>query len=113
MLLDVVILITVILLISTDTINPRLSWYNNSLVTTVWAGFDQPRSLGNREFGSSVALPIWLSFTKEIIDQIPLTTALPPEGLSVIKIDKSTGKRADIDTKSPIFEYFLEENPPN
>ena len=87
--------------------------YNNSLVTTVWAGFDQPRSLGNREFGSSVALPIWLSFTKEIIDQMPLTTALPPEGLSVIKIDKSTGKRADMDTKSPIFEYFLEENPPN
>jgi penicillin-binding protein 1A len=87
--------------------------YNNSLVTTVWAGFDQPKSLGNREFGSSVALPIWLSFTKEIIDQIPLTTELPPEGLSVIKIDKSTGKRADIDTKSPIFEYFLEENPPN
>jgi len=87
--------------------------YNNSLVTTVWAGFDQPRSLGSREFGSSVALPIWLSFTKEIIDQMPLTTSLPPEGLSVIKIDKSTGKRADIDTKSPIFEYFLEENPPN
>ena len=87
--------------------------YNNSLVTTVWAGFDQPKSLGNREFGSSVALPIWLSFTKEIIDQIPLTTKLPPDGLSVIKIDKSTGKRADIDTKSPIFEYFLEENPPN
>ena len=87
--------------------------YNNSLVTTVWAGFDQPKSLGNREFGSSVALPIWLSFTKEIIDQMPLTTALPPEGLSVIKIDKSTGKRADIDTKSSIFEYFLEENPPN
>ena len=87
--------------------------YNNSLVTTVWAGFDQPRSLGNREFGSSVALPIWLSFIKEIIDQIPVKTMLPPEGLSVIKIDKSTGKRADIDTKSPIFEYFLEEHPPN
>ena len=87
--------------------------YNNSLVTTVWAGFDQPRSLGNREFGSSVALPIWLSFIKKIIDQIPVTTMLPPEGLSVIKIDKSTGRRADIDTKSPIFEYFLEEHPPN
>ena len=87
--------------------------YNSTLVTTVWAGFDQPRSLGNREFGSSVALPIWLSFTKEIIDQIPLTAMLPPEGLSVIKIDKSSGKRADMDTKSPIFEYFLEEHPPN
>ncbi len=87
--------------------------YNNSLVTTVWAGFDQPRSLGNREFGSSVALPIWLSFIQAIIDEIPVKTMLPPEGLSIIKIDKSTGKRAEINTKSPIFEYFLEEHPPN
>ena len=98
------------------TNNAESAWftgYNKSLVTTVWAGFDQPRSLGNREFGSSVALPIWLSFTEDIISQIPLTPMLPPEGLSVIKIDKSTGKRADADTKSPIFEYFLEEYPPN
>ena len=87
--------------------------YNNSLVTTVWAGFDQPRSLGNREFGSSVALPIWLSFTKEIIDRIPERNILPPEGLSIIKIDKSTGRRADSDTKNVIFEYYLEENTPN
>ena len=57
--------------------------YNSSLVTTVWAGFDQPRSLGNREFGSSVALPIWLSFTEKVIDQIPLKNNLPPEGLSI------------------------------
>ena len=98
------------------TNNAESTWftgYNKSLVTTVWAGFDQPRSLGNREFGSSVALPIWLSFTEDIISQIPLMPMLPPEGLSVIKIDKSTGKRADADTKSPIFEYFLEEYPPN
>tara|TARA_Y100001970_G_scaffold275643_1_gene377176 strand:- start:196 stop:2550 length:2355 start_codon:yes stop_codon:yes gene_type:complete len=87
--------------------------YNNSLVTTVWAGFDQPKSLGNREFGSSVALPIWLSFTKEIIDLIPEKNNLPPEGLSIIKIDKSTGKRADSETKKPIFEYYLEEYTPD
>ena len=87
--------------------------YNNSLVTTVWAGFDQPRSLGNREFGSSVALPIWLSFTEKILDQIPINNSLPPEGLSIIKIDKSTGKRANIETKNSIFEYYLEEHTPN
>ena len=87
--------------------------YNSSLVTTVWAGFDQPKSLGNREFGSSVALPIWLSFTKEIIGQIPVNNSLPPEGLSIIKIDKSTGKRADKKTENSIFEYYLEEHTPN
>ena len=87
--------------------------YNNSLVTTVWVGFDQPKSLGNREFGSSVALPIWLRFTKEIIDRIPKKSVLPPEGLSVIKIDKSTGERADEDTEDSIFEYYLEEYTPD
>ena len=87
--------------------------YNNSLVTTVWAGFDQPRSLGSREFGSSVALPIWLSFMKEIIEVIPENNPLPPEGLSVIKIDKSTGKRANEDTTDTIFEYYLEEYIPD
>ena len=87
--------------------------YNNSLVTSVWVGFDQPRSLGNREFGSSVALPIWLSFIKEIIDKIPISNTVPPEGLSIIKIDKSTGKRPGIETKNQIFEYYLEEHPPD
>jgi Membrane carboxypeptidase/penicillin-binding protein len=38
---------------------------------------------------------------------------LPPEGLSVIKIDKSTGERADDDTKDSIFEYYLEEYLPD
>ena len=87
--------------------------YNNSLVTSVWVGFDQPRSLGNREFGSSVALPIWLSFIKEIIDKIPISNTVPPEGLSIIKIDKSTGKRPGIETKNQIFEYYLEEHTPD
>ena len=87
--------------------------YNNSLVTTVWAGFDQPRSLGSREFGSTVALPIWLSFTKDVLDQIPVKNILPPEGLSIIKIDKSTGKRADKETNTSIFEYYLEEHTTN
>ena len=87
--------------------------YNSSLVTTVWVGFDQPKSLGNREFGSSVALPIWLSFIEEIVDLIPAKNVLPPEGISIIKIDKSSGKRADSETKSPIFEYYLEEHTPD
>ncbi len=87
--------------------------YNSSLVTTVWVGFDQPRSLGNREFGSSVALPIWLSFIEKIVDKIPVKNILPPKGLSIIKIDKSTGQRADEETKNPIFEYYLEEYTPD
>ena len=87
--------------------------YNDQIVTSVWVGFDQPRSLGDREFGSSIALPIWLSYKKNIIDDMPLSKKLPPEGLSVIKIDKDSGEKAKPGSKNLMFEYFLEENIPN
>ena len=87
--------------------------YNDYIVTSVWVGFDKPKSLGDREFGSSIALPIWLDYKKEIIDKIPVAMKLPPDGISVIKIDKDTGRLAQDNTESPMFEYFLDENRPN
>ena len=50
---------------------------------------------------------------EEIIDKIPISNTVPPEGLSIIKIDKSTGKRPGIETKNQIFEYYLEEHTPD
>ena len=87
--------------------------YNDQIVTSVWVGFDQPKSLGDREFGSSIALPIWLNYKKQIIDEIPMSSVLPPEGLSIIKIDRDSGKLANEQTNKPMFEYFLEESIPN
>ena len=86
--------------------------FNDSLVTTVWVGFDQPRSLGNREFGSSVALPIWLDFIKNNLEEIPLNISIPPRGIVAVKIDKMTGKRVGDDSNNSIFEYYLEEKSP-
>ena len=87
--------------------------YNDNIVTSVWVGFDQPRSLGDREFGSSIALPIWLDYKKEIIERIPLSTTLPPKGISIIKIDKNSGELAKKESKKVMFEYFLNNNLPN
>ncbi|HEY1372442.1 MAG TPA: PBP1A family penicillin-binding protein [Candidatus Binatia bacterium] len=38
--------------------------YNPSLVAGVWVGYDDHRSIGDKETGASTALPIWLSFMK-------------------------------------------------
>ena len=86
--------------------------FNESLVTTVWVGFDQPKSLGNREFGSSTALPIWMDFMQPNIDNLPKNKNLPPEGIVSIKIDKKTGLKAESDSRNSIFEYYLEEHLP-
>ena len=98
------------------TNNAESTWftgYNEGIVSSVWMGVDQPKSLGDREFGSSTALPIWMNYKKDIIDLIPITNSLPPKGLSIVKIDKKSGKIANDQSKNPIFEYFLEENLPN
>ena len=83
--------------------------FNEFLVTTVWVGFDQPKSLGNREFGSSTALPIWLDFMRPNIDFLPRNKNLPPNGIVSIKIDKKTGLKLESNSGNSIFEYYLEE----
>ena len=42
-----------------------------------------------------------------------MSSVLPPEGLSIIKIDRESGKLANEQTNKPMFEYFLEESIPN
>ena len=81
-------------------------------MTSVWVGFDQPKSLGSREFGSSTALPIWMDFIESYLENLPISRSIPPQGLVSIKIDKNSGQRADERTKNSIFEYFLEEYVP-
>ena len=86
--------------------------FNNSIVTSVWVGFDNPKSLGNREFGSTTALPIWLDLIGSNKEDIPKDNALAPSGLISVKINKSSGKRASNEQEDIMFEYYLEEFPP-
>ena len=36
--------------------------FNGKLVAIAWVGFDQPATLGRREYGGIAALPVWTSF---------------------------------------------------
>jgi len=83
--------------------------FNDSLVVSVWVGFDQPKSLGNREFGSSTALPIWIDFMKPSLEGLPKNKSQLPDGLVSIKVDRKTGLRSESNSRNSLFEYFLEE----
>ena len=64
------------------------SWFtgfNGRIVTTVWSGFDQPQSLGNREYGSTVSLPIWIDFMGKALAGTPPYLAPEPEGIVTLK----------------------------
>ena len=58
------------------------SGYNRDMVTTVWMGFDQPRSLGTNEFGSGLALSTWLDYSAPMLKGKPEASRRPmPQGL--------------------------------
>jgi len=71
------------------------SWFvgfSPDLVMAVYVGFDTPKSLGNEETGASVALPIFIDFMKEAIQDKPSIPFRIPNTVKLVKIDRTTGK---------------------
>jgi penicillin-binding protein 1A len=88
------------------------SGYNADYVTTVWAGFDQPESLGRNEFGGTVALPIWMSFMSAALKDRPEHKLPEPEGIMTLRIDPLSGRAASPGTADAYFELFKSEDSP-
>jgi penicillin-binding protein 1A len=65
-----------------ESVDAWFSGYTPSLVATAWLGYDQPRSLGARETGGGVAMPIWLSYMQDMLKGVPEQKQRPkPDGL--------------------------------
>jgi penicillin-binding protein 1A len=96
----------------TGTSNERrdawFSGFNRELVATAWVGFDQERSLGDREEGSQTALPMWKSFMARALKNTA-EAALPlPGGLVAARIEPGSGQLAAAGDPRAVFEYFRE-----
>src|SRR5690606_38149274 len=93
-----------------DSIDSWFSGYNADIVTTVWAGFDQPQSLGRNEYGGTVALPIWMSYMSYALKDKPLHTPQEPAGMMTLRIDPISGRIARPGTANAYFEIFKSED---
>ena len=78
-------------------------------VIGVYVGYDTPKSIGFRETGSSVALPVfktiienYLSYNKNTNDKFIL-----PSDLIIKKVDKDNGEISD--GQNTIIDYFTKE----
>lgn len=89
------------------------SGFNQDYVATAWVGFDQPKTLGRREFGGTAALPIWIDFMREALKDTPENAPTPPEGVVSVKIDPKSGKRAYPGQTDAIYEFFRLKNVPS
>ncbi len=95
-----------------DSIDSWFSGYNADLVTTVWAGFDQPQSLGRNEYGGTVALPIWMNYMGAVLKDMPEHPPPEPDGLLKLRIDPVSGRAATPSTPDAYFEVFKSEDSP-
>ena len=79
--------------------------FSPDLAVGVYVGFDQPKSLGYKQTGSAVAVPIFKEFMKEAKvnpSKIPFRV---PSGISFVKIDPNTGLVSKI--SEGMFEPFI------
>jgi penicillin-binding protein 1A len=84
--------------------------YTPELITGVWVGFDEERSLGENETGARAASPIWVTFMLKILKDKPKKDFPIPEGIEFIKIDPKTGQISL--GKEGILECFREGTEP-
>lgn len=83
-----------------------------NIATGVWVGFDDRRSLGDRESGARAALPIWIAFMKKALETYPSKSFEIPENIVFTKIDPSTGLLASKWTDNPVIEIFAKGTEP-
>jgi penicillin-binding protein 1A len=67
-----------------DAMDGWFAGYQRTLATVVWMGYDQPRTLGSKEFGAQLALPIWVDYMTAALKDVPQYDAPAPAGINFI-----------------------------
>jgi penicillin-binding protein 1A len=86
--------------------------FNGDIVTTVWTGFDQDRTLGQGEEGAHAAVPTWTYFMHEALAGTAKHGVPIPDGIVSVRISPKSGLLASSDDPSGIMEKFIEGNLP-
>jgi len=94
-----------------DSYDAWFAGFNQSLVGVAWVGFDQPKSLGERETGGGVALPIWVSYMKTALKGVPELPLKPPPGVVSATVGSDPESGALVDSAG-ISDWFYAEFPP-
>ena len=84
--------------------------YSPDLVIGVYVGYDNPKTLGYKQTGSSVAVPIFKEFIINSKTNIYKTPFRVPAGLSFVSINQKNGLPSNVE--GSIIEAFIEGTEP-
>jgi penicillin-binding protein 1A len=83
--------------------------YTPSVLAGAWVGHDDDSiSLGRKEAGGRVALPVWLGFMQEWLKDQPVEDFPVPEGIVFARMNENTGALADPDNPRGVYAAFVE-----
>lgn len=76
--------------------------FNGKLVTVAWVGFDQPTTLGRREYGGVAALPIWINFMGNALKGTPASWVQLDKNAKAPRLQETAGQvEPKVDRASP------------
>ena len=67
-----------------DAVDAWFGGFGPGAVAVAWMGYDDPQSLGDRESGGGLALPIWIDSMATMLRGVPVQPLLPPEGVVAV-----------------------------
>lgn len=91
---------------SNDSFDTWFLGFAPDLAVGVFVGFDEPRTLGTNETGSTVAAPIFRDFMTEALESEPATPFRIPHGIVLVRVDPETGLVAAPGSRGAILEAF-------
>ncbi len=89
--------------------------FSPTIATGVWVGCDDFSTLGAKETGARAALPIWIEFMKNALENQEYEYFDVPDNMIKIKISPTTGKPLPNDQTNDsdgVVALFAKENPP-
>ncbi len=67
-----------------DAVDAWFGGFHPTLSAVSWMGYDTPRNLGRQATGGSLALPIWIQFMGEMLQNVPVVPPSPPHGVTFV-----------------------------
>jgi penicillin-binding protein 1A len=91
-----------------DYVDAWFVGFTSNVVTAVWNGFDDNKTLGHSETGAKAALPVWKEYMRANIKKFGDQPFEMPPGVVTAWVDKETGRKVAPNTSGAIVEYFAE-----
>jgi penicillin-binding protein 1A len=66
---------------TSDAMDGWFAGYGGGVVAVAWLGYDDPRSLGGKEFGATLALPIWIDYMHVALNKRAEEQRAVPDGV--------------------------------